>query len=383
MPLRSPARSVRAALACLGVALAPAFVPALALAPASGGLAGCEVYDAPPRVSIVGAVEGVLSGDGTSLDLELSEGVDPATLRIKVVRLETDIEGMLADEDADEATVLTPLFEWVGDASEAGGVATGGTGELVRVEGKARALRIRPTGSFPVGPKLAVLVEPGLADLAGNTTGPRERIAFSYQFTCQGGVGTQVFESGVYFFLLDVVQPVGVQIQLFVSFSVDPVTGQLIATATNADRDREQECPMACDPDSEVCRLLPEPACVAPSTKAGSVDEYSDFVPNVEPPVGYSFVLQGCAQDLGADKAGVATLPAELVVQQPAVTASGLVMTSEFGPDASGVLRGNGSLTAAEIFLGTIPTGPGQGTFTARLVPPDEVPPGVPAPPAQ
>jgi hypothetical protein len=74
------------------------------------------------------------------------------------------------------------------------------------------------------------------------------------------------------------------------------------------------------------------------------------------------------------------TEPATMIVQQPAVTVQGLTMTAQFAPGTDGVVRATGSLTADATFLGTAPLGPGGGTMTARRVPDNEVPPGVPQP---
>jgi hypothetical protein len=45
-------------------------------------------------------------------------------------------------------------------------------------------------------------------------------------------------------------------------------------------------------------------------------------------------------------------------------------------------VRGTGSLTAEEVFLGDISSGKGTGDLTARTIPAGQSPPGIPAPPA-
>ncbi|HEY8075417.1 MAG TPA: hypothetical protein VIF62_14935, partial [Labilithrix sp.] len=188
------------------------------------------------------------------------------------------------------------------------------------------------------------------------------------------------FASGVYFLLLDVEEPLGTQIQLFGAIDVDPATGTFSGQFTNADRNPDpNRCPTPCD-SSDACRLLPMPACVPPSTKAGTIDEHTDFVPNPTPPTGYSFLIEGCAsdQDVGA---AVLTAPATMVVESPPVTVAGLTMTALFAPDAKGAVRASGSLSADTVSLGGNRIGPGKGTMTAILVPDAEVPPGVPPAP--
>ena len=116
-----------------------------------------------------------------------------------------------------------------------------------------------------------------------------------------------------------------------------------------------------------------------PSQKAGTSDEYSDYVPNAEPPTGYSFAVQGCAVDDGKG-AGVVTAPATMVVESPPVTINGLTMTAFFGPDEKGTVRATGSLTADKIYLGgnVLGTGNGKGSMTATYIPDAQVPASVP-----
>jgi len=350
-----------------------------ALAGLLASTAACEVYDSPPKPNLLGAEENVLL-DPEVLEIGFAEPIDPSTLHVKVVTLTTDPEGNLADEDVDPlallgapATALEPLYAF--DA----GVDTGGTSVFAEDDS---AIRIVPDKPFPVGPKLAVLVEPGLADPQGNTVEARVRLPFSYAFTC-AGTGSQVFQTGVYFFLLQVEEPIGVQVQLFADFHVDPATGHFVGMATNADRDKSQVCPMSCDPETEVCRLLPTPMCVAPSIPAATFDEYPDYVPNTIPPTGFSFVIQGCAEDQSGTVAGLVTLPGDMIVESPPVTVQGLVMTASFTLGADSIVRGDGSITAAQVLILEEPSGVGVGTITGRLIPPGEVPPGVPPPPAE
>jgi hypothetical protein len=181
-------------------------------------------------------------------------------------------------------------------------------------------------------------------------------------------------QSGIYFALLDVQEPLGVQIQLYGAFDVDPATGALSGQFTNADRNAEQACPTPCG-SADVCRLLPAPACVMPSLRAGIADEWPDFVPNVTPPTGYSFSVQGCAVDDG-ESTGVLTAPATMVVESPRVTVEALTLTASFSTDG----RGTGSLVADTVRLGGNPLGAGRGTMTAVRIPDDRVPPNVPRP---
>ena len=187
------------------------------------------------------------------------------------------------------------------------------------------------------------------------------------------------FQSGTYFLLLQVEKPIGTQIQLFGAIDVDRTSGAFIGQFTKAHRNPSQTCPMPCGA-ADACRLLPAPACVPPSTAAGTVDEYPDWIPNSTPPTGFSFEVRGCVVDDGA-AVDMLTQPATMIVEQPAVTVQGLTMTAQFAAAADGVVRATGSLVADNVLLGKGALGPGSGTMTARRVPDGSVPPGVPQPP--
>jgi hypothetical protein len=207
----------------------------------------------------------------------------------------------------------------------------------------------------------------------------RTRIPFSYTVRCAKGTRAEKLQSGVYFVLLEVEQPLGTQIQLFGAIDVDPASGTFVAQFTNGDRNPDgARCPSPCK-DIDRCRLLPKPECVAPSLRAGTADEHTDFVPNAEPPTGYSFTVEGCAVDDG-NGSGVVTAPATMVVQSPPVTVEGLTMTAFFSPDAQGQVRATGSLTADTVLLGTTKLGAGKGSMTATFIPADKIPAGVPRP---
>jgi hypothetical protein len=333
--------------------------------------ASCERYEPPPRPRIEGLTSGVLDDPRAPIVVDFGTPIDPETLLVKIALFEPDVEGNLRDEDDDPETelrVLVRLDPFEGDV--------GAKGE---VDAAAGRLSVVLDSALPVGPKLVLLVEEGLRSPSGRVSNHRIRIPFSYVVKCAEGAST--FASGTYFVLLDVEQPLGTQIQLLAFIDVDPRTGALVGQFTNADRNPELRCPSSCS-SVDVCRLLPAPECVAPSTRAGTVDEWPDFVPNAPPPTGYSFLVQGCAVDDGTSN-GVLTAPATMVVESPKVTVEGLTMTASFTPGADGVIRATGSLTADVVRLGTNPLGPGKGSMAAVRLPDDRVPPNVPRAPAR
>lgn len=330
----------------------------------------CESYQPPPHAAIEGLESGVLTDSRAPLVIDFGMPVDAATLSVKVALEQTDVEGNLGDEDDDPDTQLQVLVS--SDPFE-GQVA--GKSKLIEDDTK---LRIVPDAALPVGPKLVLIVEPGLKSRDGVETKYRQKIPFSYTVKCNADKPTKL-ASATYFMLLDVQQPLGTQIQLYGAIDVDQASGAFVGQFTNADRNPNQKCPTPCGA-ADACRLLPAPECVAPSTRAGTADEYPDFVPNPTPPTGYSFFVQGCAVDDG-DAIGVITAPATMVVESPKVTVEALTMTGQFLPDPKGGMRVTGSLVAGTVRLGTNPLGPGKGTMSGLQIPEAQIPPGVPQPP--
>jgi hypothetical protein len=329
----------------------------------------CETYVAPPRASIVGLSSGVLIDPRAPLVIDFGTPIDPSSLSVKVVLLETDAEGNLRDEDGVPATELHVLVRHdpiEGDAGARAELTPSGTRVWLILD-----------KALPVGPQLALLVEGGVRSTSGRVAKHRQRLPFSYVVQCAAGASS--FVRGTYFVLFDVEEPLPTQIQMLAFIDVDPSSGALRSQFTNADRNPALQCPGGCAA-TDVCRYLPAPACVAPSTPAGTVDEYPDFVPNPTPPIGYSFLVEGCAVDDGTGS-GVLTAPATLIVESPQVTAFGLTLTAQFAPSADGTIRATGSLVADDVHLGRSALGPGKGSMTAVRIPDDRAPPGVPLPP--
>lgn len=325
----------------------------------------CDSYDPPPKAEIIGLQQGVLQDSRAPLVLFFGMPVEPDTLTVRVALNETDPEGNLLDEDEDPDSQLKVLV--------ARDPLDGDVASKNELQDGDATLVMRPEAALPVGPKLVLIVEAGLKAKSGKVNKLRQKISFSYTVKCGAAKPTNL-KGGVYFALLDVQEPLGVQIQLYGAIDVDPASGALVGQFTNADRNIEQKCPTPCG-SADVCRLLPAPECVAPSQRAGTADEWPDFVPNQTPPTGYSFAVQGCAVDDG-DATGVLTAPATMVVESPRVTVEALTMTASFSADG----RATGSLVADTVRLGGNPLGAGRGTLTAFRIPEDRLPPNVPRP---
>lgn len=353
------------------------FVTLLLLVVAVFAAPACETYDSPPRVFVIDLVDGNLPDNKAPIVIQFSEPVDAATLSLKVILLETDTEGNLFDEDADDAkdaegkkTELSTFFVHEAGSKE----DEGGKGELSK---DRLTYTITLNEPLPVGPALALLIEPGLADDQGVAWEGRQRINFGYRFTCSDGGVSQIFESGAYFFVANVEKPLPTQLQLIVWFDVDPVTGVVTGQFTNADRFPGPTC--GC-PEDDGCSSVGE-KCVLPSQKAGDEEEYGDFlVPNFEPPEGYTFRASVCAVDQPDGTVAFANAPVDVAIEQPEVTVVATRLTAQFVKGADGVLRCSGSVTGEDVILGSASTGPASGTFVGRKIPDDQVPETIPKP---
>jgi hypothetical protein len=344
----------------------------LAFACVGSTFVGCETYDSPPRPQIHGLVEGALADPAAPIIIAFSEPVVEKSVRVQVVKLVTDAEGNLGDEDEDPSTQLQSFF--------ANDPVTANTfGGSIKWSDDRTTLRLDLTDRLPIGPSLAVIIEPGLSDDEGREQKVRERLVFSYRLDCESSGGATTFPSGTYFLIANVTKPIETQIQLFGVIDVNPETGQFNGQFTNADRIRDaNRCSPPCA-ETEACRLIPAEACVPPSEKVASENEFPDFEPNPTPPVGYTFAVGGCVVDDG-DAHTFINLPADVDIQQPDVFVAGIQLTASFADDGAGNLRATGSVTAERVDIGTTPSGQAEGTVLGRLIPPDQVPDGIPRP---
>lgn len=335
--------------------------------------AGCGEYDSPPQVVLPQAVDGVLVNPTAPLVVGFHEPIDLDTLKLKIIRYETNSEGQLGDEDSDPATELDILYEHTGPLD----ADVGGTGYLDETGAQWWAELFT---TFPIGPRLAVIIEPGLKDLAGNEWKVRQTLIFGFEFECSEGAPSATFPSGTYVFLVNVDDPIATQIQLFGHIIVDNEYGVYVGQFTNADRNENLDCGLVCE-DGEVCSLLPEPRCVLPSADMSSPYEFSDYVPNAAPPKGYSFTIKGCVRDLEDGTVAFGNQPVDVVVTSPPVIVKGINFNAGFTYADNGDFVGEGTFVAEQVFLGETPSGTGVGTHVDLLIPSDQVPAGVPSPP--
>ncbi|MBW2459850.1 MAG: hypothetical protein JRI68_35490, partial [Deltaproteobacteria bacterium] len=335
---------------------------------------GCDRYDSPPRPSMPDVDEqGTIEDAAADLRLAFHEPIDYATLNVRVIRYQVDGEGRLYDEDEDPSTELEVFFK------DADGDLVGGIGDL---DATKMLYSIGLFQTMPIGPQLALLIEPGLADEEGNAWAVRQVLKFGVSFGCSDALPT-TFPDATHFMQIEVDSPIDTQLQLLADIHVDPETGVFVGQITNADRDPSTDCEpygLTCD-ETEVCRTLPTPDCVEPSTRVATTDEYPDFIHNNVPPTGYGVTVRGCVVDKAENVWTFTNDPADVVVQSPPVTVKGLKFNAQFEIDDQGVLRGEGAMSAAELFLGTTPNGEAKGTCFMRAIPEGEVKEGLPPPP--
>lgn len=337
----------------------------------------CEKYDGPPEPSLPEASQSLLPDPAAPLVVQFSKPIDLGTLRLEVAKNVLDDRGRLADEA--DAGPLQTLFETNPDLREQN-KELGGTSELSQ---DRRTLRITHPAAFPLAPKLVLLVEPGLKDDLGTASVARRKVPFGFSIDVQCSKPTKVFPPlGTYFILVDVKQPVGVQVRIFGKIRVDQTTGKFIGSFIRAGRILD---PSRCSPPcktTEACRTLPgPPVCVVPSERATLPDEYPDFYADAVTSASYQFVMLGCIIDQPDGSAQFVNLPVDITTPSPPVVLTGAKLTSTFTRDAKDLLRGAGTLTAANVLLFGSPSGAGTGELRMLLIPDALAPQGVPEPP--
>jgi hypothetical protein len=340
-------------------------------------LGACQKFDAPPRATLPEAVDGILGDTAAPIVVAFSEPVAVASLSLKIISYDTSIEGDLHDEDADDETELSVLFLVDGaTGTQEGGKAV--------IDASRMVLSIALDTELAVGAKWGVIIEPGLSDDQGNSWQVRQHLVFGYELTCEEGSGTDNFPSGTYFWLVQVDSPVSTQIQLWSAIEVDAASGKFVGQFTNGERNLGLDCSthgLSCKA-TEVCRTLPEPECVTPSERAGSIDEYPDWGFLADTPAGYSFAVEGCLKEQPDGSIAFANSPADIIVEQPPVDVVGASFNASFSLDAEKILRGSGTFTAEQVLIGGSPSGAGVGTHEERQVPDSARPDGLPTHPS-
>ena len=339
---------------------------------------GCETFDPPPDVQIANSDNGVMTAPPEEpLVLEFSEPFVRSSLRMKVVAATVDPEGNLLDEQSppklDEFSAST-LLAYDGKRPDDPASTFGATFDVTN--DRLVATRAEPFGwSAP----FLVLIEPGLKDAEGNVTVPRRRLPFTYILP---GGGPTTLPTGYYYFLMNV-DYLSTQIQVYAYLEVDPETGIWRAIFTNANRRPELNsragCPASCPDDTPICALHPSAGCVKPSLKQLEVEHYTDFLPEWDPPDGYTFIADGFARDEpdGSIAMGTAPFLIDLNIGSGGVNvrAEGTKVTGTFRPDANQPERwvAEGSISVDVVKINGAGLDPTKGTFKAMTLTADEV----------
>ena len=343
---------------------------ALALAALGAVLASgaCETYDPPPEPRIDGATNGILPDATAPLVLRFSEPIDPRSANVKVVVFANDM-----DEDDDPIPPALVLMS---------ADANGANGATAKISDDGTALTITFDKAPPSGPRLAVVVEPGLSDLSGHRTNARRVLQFGYAFSKTKASPT-TFPSGSYFILLDLQVPIAAQLRVWGDIGVNAEAGTFHGQFTHAWRDRNPaRCPgLSCNPKVNACTVFPAPACVTPSTNADTVDQYPDWIVDHDSVGTFSVTVDGSVDDRADGSYGFGMLPVDVSTKSPNVTVKAILVTAEFRRDPDGILRGTGSASADDVLFIGMDEGHGSGLFRAELVPADKAPTDIPLPP--
>jgi hypothetical protein len=343
------------------------------------GAPSCAEYDPPPKPSLDVTTDGLLTNPKAPIVVHFTVPVDPQTVHVRIARYEVDSEGKLPDE-RDPALPLESLFEHDPDQDPGYQDLKGKS----TFESDNTVLRIVPSAALPVGPRLVLIFERGLADPFGHVNTVRKKLLFGYKLSLDCNQPVKNLASGDFFFIVGVKKPIATQIRMFATIDIDATTGRFVGQWTDARRNKTpQHCPtdLSCKAD-EACRTLPVHACVIPSEPASSCDEYPDQLPDPTVDTGFSFTALGCVVDQADGSAALVNAPVDVRVTSPAVTLRNTVLSAAFKADAAGAVRASGSLAAEEVFLGDISSGGGTGDLTALVVPPGKLPAPIPQPPA-
>lgn len=335
---------------------------------------GCAKFDPPPSFEVEGLDNGVMTKPPDApFVIDFSEPIRTSSLRLKFVKSIVDSEGNLLDEgaSADADAFRETIHAAVdGAALEDEDRTYGATVDL----GQRRAT-VDLDNAFAVSQPYLLLVEPGLEDKDENKTVPRMRLPFSFNLT--GGCPTAL-PTGYYYFLMNV-DYLATQIQVFAYLEADPEKGTWRAIYTNGNRrealNSRPGCP-SCSGDTPVCALIPAPSCVKPSQKQTALEQWPDFLPEWDPPNGYTFIADGFACDQESGDTAFGTFPFLIAVTIGTgnidVKAENTVVTGVFKTEA-GRWHGTGSLSAERVKLNGIGKDPTGGTWEAISLSADEV----------
>lgn len=338
---------------------------------------GCQTFDPPPKVTIENVENGVMKTEPDApFVLRFSEPIKRSTLKAKLVKAVLDPEGFLLDEKdpPDPAGFLAnTLVAFDGADPENEDKSFGATFAL-----SDDNLSMEVTTGFEISAPYLALVEPRLEDKDGHFTLPRQRLPFTFQL--EGG-GPTTLPTGYYYWLFDIEPPpLQTQIQVYAYMQVDPATGQWRAIFTNGNRrpalNARPGCP-SCSGETPVCALIPTPRCLKPSEKQSALGEFVDFLPEPDPPDGYTFIADGFARDEPDGRITLGTAPFLIDITIGTgnihIEAINTKVIGAFDDDGTGRLVATGSISVDRVDLNGIAGKPTKGEFKAMTLTAEEV----------
>ena len=335
----------------------------------------CADFDPPPSVELRNVDNGVMQvSRDEPLVLRVSEGFKTDSLRFKILPVITDAdENLLDEQDPPKLQEFKESIEvaWDGAQPDNDEVSYGAD---VQIDGTD--VRVQTKDPLGFATPYYALIEPGLQDFEGNKTLPRLRLPFAYAIS---GGGPTRLPTGYYYFILNV-EFLSVQIRLFTYLDVNPKTGVWRGSYTNGLRlealNNRPGCPK-CSSDAPICALLPSPQCVKPSHKQVKLEEFTDFMPEVDPPDGFAFIADGFVRDESDGTISYGTAPflidITIGIGQLNIRAEQTTLTGKFVETKDGRFVASGSAKVERIKLNNAGDSPTKGTWMAMTLTQEEV----------
>ncbi len=147
--------------------------------------AGCAEYNAPPEPRLVSSEDGAFE-EGTALEIEFTEPIDPDTLELSVWPNKRDPEGEIRQSVQPMVEPCAPKDSPCGDLT-------------MTLAEDAESVTVELQGDLgEPGRPLLLEVLPGLADPEGNETGINYLFGFQYRGRTQQNAEPVEFDDGIY-----------------------------------------------------------------------------------------------------------------------------------------------------------------------------------------
>jgi hypothetical protein len=343
--------------------------PLLALL--TGALSGClDDYDPPPELASINVAQGLYDPETGPLEVKLSEAVDVDTLVVTLFLGRTDkeldlclaAEGPLPAGCAEEARPVVgpcPVVFANGrrdedDPTTLRFACEGGTLVLPKENDRFQLETAQPLVPYE---RYVLRLESGLADVTGRAR--RTPLDVPFQVRSAVPCGPTGIESGFFFAVFDIEQPIAAQFHFVFWVQVKQETGEVRLYGADID-------PKDTSIDSKVNR-----------------DFATSWIVDPHPPTGATILASGQLANIdGADV--LVVFPFTLAVAVPRVEAPGTELQGRFLRRAVAGAPGGerevieGRLNGPAVFLGDgadrAAIGPGRGQALLFRLTPEEVP---------